>query len=91
MSHWECLSCHSTYSDTLPDGGGYHHACAPVYDPLGFRSERENKRDENLVHPPDRRSPPAIRSEGAGRRPAAGPTRLPERPAPPPPPTPPGP
>lgn len=49
MSRWRCNSCGGTYSDVLPDGILYFHACPP--DRVGAGGERipiANPRDENI-------------------------------------------
>ena len=77
MPKYRCNACQGTYNDTLRDGTVYTHTCPPLPpDKKGVQSEREDKRDENIVTLASGRVI-GIRSEGAGVTPLDA-VRLPE-------------
>lgn len=69
---YECLTCGGTFTDPLPDGYRYFHACAPVWDADQKRFvERGDKRDENIRLVVDNKGQKVaqVKSEGKGRQP----------------------
>lgn len=66
MTRWRCNACKGVYSDILPGGYSYAHACGPLAAAKKLpERERPNKRDENVLADRDGKVL-GIRSEGAG-------------------------